>query len=175
MRAEAPSTERLFSRPLAEGDFELISQMHSDPQVMATLGGVKNRIENESWFEKNLSHWRTHDYGLWLFFDKETKAFVGRAGFRHLQIDGESEVEVAYSLAKKFWGRGLATEITQALTARAFEKLDLSSLIAFTLVDNTGSRRVMEKSGFLYERDIVYEGFECVLYRLRRKEDGTTN
>ena len=48
------------------------------------------------------------------------------------------------------------------------ERTDLLELVAFTLPDNLGSRRVMEKSGFVYERDIVHVGLAHVLYRHRR-------
>jgi RimJ/RimL family protein N-acetyltransferase len=38
--------------------------------------------------------------------------------------------------------------------------------VAFTLPTNTGSRRVMEKLGFHYEREISRAGLAHVLYRL---------
>lgn len=63
------------------------------------------------------------------------------------------------------WGQGLATELAHASVRVAFEMLELSELIAFTLPDNAASRRVMEKSGFAYADDIEHEGMPHVLYR----------
>ena len=34
--------------------------------------------------------------------------------------------------------------------------LGLDSIIGFTLPHNQGSRRVLEKAGFVYERDVVH-------------------
>ena len=38
-------------------------------------------------------------------------------------------------------------------------------MIAYTLPDNLASRRVMEKAGFAYEREIQWVGMPHVLYR----------
>jgi RimJ/RimL family protein N-acetyltransferase len=51
--------------------------------------------------------------------------------------------------------------------AVAFEQLELLSIVAFTLPDNVASRRVMDKAGFEYERDIMHAGLAHVLYRRR--------
>ena len=46
---------------------------------------------------------------------------------------------------------------------------DWRDLIAFTLPDNLASRRVMEKAGFAYEREILHAGLPHVLYRAPAK------
>jgi hypothetical protein len=51
------------------------------------------------------------------------------------------------------------------LPFHAFTALNLSNLVAFTRHDNIASRRLMEKVGFLYERDFIDEGVPSVLYR----------
>ena len=45
-------------------------------------------------------------------------------------------------------------------------------MIAITLPDNVASRRVMEKTGFVYEREIRHVGLAHVLYRRRAPGDG---
>jgi RimJ/RimL family protein N-acetyltransferase len=45
----------------------------------------------------------------------EAGRFLGRAGIRHLIIEGKTEIELAYSFLSEYWGRGLATEIASAL------------------------------------------------------------
>ncbi len=44
-------------------------------------------------------------------------------------------------------------------------KLGIRDLVAFTLPTNLGSRGVMEKAGFRYERDITWANLPHVLYR----------
>ena len=49
-----------------------------------------------------------------------------------------------------------------------FDRVGLDELAAYTLHDNVRSRRVMEKAGLTYERDIVHDGRPQVLYRIRK-------
>ena len=71
-------------------------------------------------------------------------------------------------LMPEFWGQGLATEIAQASIGIAFNELGLSDVVSFTLPTNLASRRVMEKCGLTFERDIEWKDLPHVLYRLKR-------
>ena len=75
-------------------------------------------------------------------------------------------MELAYALRSEYWGRGLATELARAAVAAGFERLGLEDIVAFTLPTNRSSWRVMEKTGFGYERDVVYAGLPHMLYRV---------
>ena len=61
----------------------------------------------------------------------------------------------------------LATELGAVSVAHAFGPLGLADVVSFTLVENRASRRVMEKLGFEYEREVEHAGLPHVLYRLR--------
>ena len=66
------------------------------------------------------------ELGLWATIHRETDRFIGRCGLLPWTIDGRFEVEVAYMLAKPYWGQGLGTEAAQAILDYGFEKLGLS-------------------------------------------------
>jgi len=78
----------------------------------------------------------------------------------------KDEVEVAYALVADFWGRGLATEMAGRFLEMGWGHYGLTEIVCFTLTTNLASRRVMEKVGFHYERDIVHSGLPHVLYRI---------
>jgi [ribosomal protein S5]-alanine N-acetyltransferase len=99
---------------------------------------------------------------------------VGLAMLRRVQIEGPDEVEVGYRVAAAWWRRGIATEMATALGGVARDRLGLEEIVAFTLPDNVGSRRVMEKAGFRYERDIEWARLPHVLYRQRLAPRATT-
>jgi ribosomal-protein-alanine N-acetyltransferase len=63
------------------------------------------------------------------------------------------------------WNEGFATELARASLQVGFTDLGLAEVIAFTLPDNLASRRVMEKAGFVYDREIIHAGLPHVLYR----------
>lgn len=56
-------------------------------------------------------------------------------------------VEVGWRLANPFWGKGYATEGSLACLKYGFETLNLEEIVAFTAVQNTRSRAVMERIG----------------------------
>jgi ribosomal-protein-alanine N-acetyltransferase len=142
--------------------------MHTDPRVMATLGGLRSPEELDALHRRLLGTWERDGFGWWVARHRPDGRFVGRGGLRRVQVLGRDEVEVGYGLAAEFWGRGLATELARQSVRVGFEVLGLVELVCFTLPTNSGSRRVMEKAGFRYERDFEHANLPHVLYRLRR-------
>ena len=161
-------TARLSGRPIAATDFGRIRSIHSDPRAAATLsadGQPFSKAHSRQALHSWKKHWDQHGFGVWLFHKMDGE-FVGYAGAMHASIDGKPEVEVLYALRSDFWGNHLATEMAMAVVEFAFEQLRVTELVAYTLPTNVGSRRVMEKCGFEYEKETVHAGLRHVLYRL---------
>ena len=167
---ERVETRRLVGERLREEHFAVLRALDSDPDVMATLGGL--RSENETWehLRSGLEHWARNGFGPWVFHRRETGEPVATAALRRVQIEGRDEVELGYRVAASWWGRGIATEMATALVAVAREWLGLEEIVAFTLPHNLASQRVMEKAGFRYERDIEWAALPHMLYRLRLRD-----
>jgi RimJ/RimL family protein N-acetyltransferase len=163
---ETFQTDRLTAERLAAGHFDLLCRMHQDPQVMATLGGLRTEEQSRQFLQSNLDHWGRYGYGLWIFRDRINGRFAGRGGLRQVHVGGHDEVEVSYALLAEFWGRGLATEMAKALIRLAFGPLQLASVVCYSLPSNRASQRVMAKTGFRYERDIAHAELRHVFYRL---------
>jgi RimJ/RimL family protein N-acetyltransferase len=114
-------------------------------------------------------HWERHGFGLWLLRDRGSGEMVGRGGLQYTDVDGASGIEVAWAIVPGRWGQGLATELAHASVEVAFGALELDELVAMTLPDNLASRRVMEKAGFVFDRECEHAGLPHVLYRRRRE------
>src|SRR5262249_25029118 len=125
------------------------------PTEAVVLDGLRTKIE----------HWDRHGFGLWLLRDRATGEMVGRGGLQYTFVGGHSEVEVGWAIVPERWGQGLATELAVLSVQVACHDLGLSEIVAFTQPGNVASRRVMEKAGFLYERDLIHAGLPHVLYR----------
>jgi [ribosomal protein S5]-alanine N-acetyltransferase len=166
-RLETPRL--LLTRPTDADRTDLIA-MHSDPRVMATLGGMRTPEELEGINQRLLASWEQTGFGWWIARRRPDGRFVGRGGLRRLSLNGRDEVELAYGLMAEFWGRGLTGEIAEASIRTGFQVLGLSEIVCFTMTTNTRSRRVMEKAGFRYERDGEHAGLPHVFYRLRRED-----
>jgi RimJ/RimL family protein N-acetyltransferase len=164
---DAFSTARLTAQKLSDDDLEDLVALHLDEEVSRYIGGVRTRDATSAYLAANLDHWKRHGYGLWVLRSR-TGAFAGRAGVRQLMIDGRVEVEVTYAFERTFWGQGLACEVTEALADLGLNQLWLASLVGVVVSEHGASRRVLEKSGFAFERDVVFNGQGCALYRRGR-------
>ena len=79
-------------------------------------------------------------------------------------IDQRHEVEVAYLLAKAYWGQGLGTEAAQAILHYGFEQLGLLRLICLIDPENQASIKVARNIGMLFEKEGKDEKGPFLLY-----------
>ena len=158
-------TARMHARPMRGDDFDPLLRMYQNAEVTATLGGKRTAEQVREYLDDQLLHFARHGYGFWMFHAKADGRFVGRGGLRNIFVGGNDEVEVGYALMPEFWRQGLATEIAQASVQIGFAQCELSELVSFTMPTNTASRRVMEKVGFVFEREYCLQRFTACAVR----------
>jgi RimJ/RimL family protein N-acetyltransferase len=93
--------------------------------------------------------------GLSLAFEIEGEV-VGGGGIR----PAGHQAEIGYWLAKKHWGKGLATEIAKELVRYGFGKMKLKRITAKVFLPNKASARVLEKNGFKLEGTLRKEVYK---------------
>lgn len=161
-------TERMICERLRPEHTEVLITLLCDPQVARWLSVTPrppSEAEVAGGLAGKLEHWARYGFGLWLLRDRDTGEMVGRGGLQHTFVAGLHEIEVGWAILPERWGQGLATELAHAAVEAAFGPLQLPRVVAFTLPDNLPSRRVMEKAGFEFEREIEHVGLPHVLYR----------
>jgi RimJ/RimL family protein N-acetyltransferase len=173
-RAESFVTERLNGRRIDAADFADLCALHRDADVMYWIHGSlrDDEVEPETreFLTESLAHWERHGFGVYMMRFRDTGEFAGRVAIRHAEVAGGDEVELAWLLPSRVWGRGLATEAARALLPIAFDVLALPNVVAFTRSYNARSRRVMEKLGMRLELEFEHEGEPQVLYRLTAED-----
>ena len=117
-----------------------------------------------------MAHWDRHGFGQWWWRDHTAGELVARGGLQWTMVGGEASIEVGWAVMPGRWNTGIATELANASIEAGFETLGLDSIVAYTLVTNSASRRVMEKAGFVYERPVRHLELPHVLYRLSRSD-----
>jgi RimJ/RimL family protein N-acetyltransferase len=137
-----------------------------DPRVGATLGGAATPEQVAEQIAAHSRHWDERGFGYWMFRDLDG-APVGRGGLGATEVGGPGGVEVGWAVLPDRWGQGYATELGAAAIGAAFARLGLDEVVSYTMVENRASRRVMEKLGFEYEREVMHADLPHVLYRLR--------
>ena len=175
-------TERLLLRRFTEDDVENLVELDGDPEVMHFITGGRATPREEVQDEilpAFLDHYERYaGCGFWAAIEKSTGRFLGWFHFRPAEGAPPGEVELGYRLRRSAWGGGYATEGSRALIDKGFAELGVERVVAFTMVVNVASRRVLEKAGLRFVRvfhqpwpDYI-EGEEegDVEYALRRSE-----
>ena len=171
---ERVQTQRLLCERLTLEHAGEVAILMGDPRVARTLtpdGRPMTQTQVLDSLRAKIAHWERYGFGLWLLRDRDSGKMVGRGGLQHTFVGGSSEVEVGWAIVPERWGQGLATELALASVEVAGEQLRLREIVAFTLPHNRASRRVMEKAGFVYEREVMHVGLPHVLYRRALRDD----
>ncbi len=103
--------------------------------------------------------------GVWMLHFIEGGDFAGYCVLREAEWREGNDLEIGYLIATEHWGKGLATEVANALCQYAFEHFDVKVLVAFIDPHNNASKRVLEKCGF--EPDALVKAFDSESLRLK--------
>lgn len=138
-------TDRMLLRPVARVDAPDLAALERDAEVMRYLGPTDLPADASAPFLRP----RGGEPGIWTARLREGDAFVG--WFSLITLDGRPDrAELGYRLGRAFWGQGLATEGARRLLDYGLAQMALSVVEATTMAVNTGSRRVLEKLGFVH-------------------------
>ena len=166
-------TERLLLRPLEMGDAEDIFEWISDPQVTAYLFWRAHQSIEDS---RDFIAWVTaDDFACWGVVLTENSKVIGNCFLHNVNFE-HKRAEIAFNIGRKYWGRGYATEIAQAIIRFGFERWRLNRIEGTCMVENCASARVMEKVGMTLEgvlRKYVYvrgQFRDMKLYSILRSE-----
>ena len=160
-------TPRLVLRHLVEDDLDALTSIEGDPEVMAFFpSGPRTSEQISKDLRRCIQLQKEHGFSLWATLDRATGRLIGRCGLIPQRIQERSEIELAYMLARDQWGKGLASEASQAIRDFAFQTLNQNRLVSIIHRDNLASRKVAEKAGLKPERMIQFLNHRCWLYAI---------
>ncbi len=141
-------------RDVTESDLPILFEQQLDPEATA-MAAFPSRDRDTF-----MAHWKkimAYENNLIkaISYDGEVAGYI-------LSWETEDQREVGYWLGKEYWGKGIAT---QALT-EYISIVKPRPLFAHVAKHNIGSRRVLEKCGFMVTR----EGVEEFVLRLDANE-----
>ena len=129
-------TERLRLRPLRSGDIDDYAALNANPEVVRYLGTGEVWDRGRSWRHLAflIGHWQLGGAGSWALEQKETGAFLGVVGFS--EPAGWPGLELAWILARRWWGNGYATEGARAALDQALTVWRRDRIISLIHPDN---------------------------------------
>lgn len=152
-------TPRLILRPWGENDLEDFYEYARVDGVGQMAGWLphKDIEESRTILQMFIEHKKTLALEL-----KENGKVIGSLGIE--RIKDLSEIpeelqgrEIGYVLSKDYWGRGFMPEAVSAVIDYCFCVLHYDYLTCAHFIRNNQSRRVIEKSGFAFLKDIKNE------------------
>lgn len=145
-------TDRLLLRRFRLEDVNgVYNNYGSDPEVkrFISFAPCQTREGAQAFVQMHVDRYDTDPdfYGWAVVLEDEV---IGSVGL--FNVDNESDAcEVGASLGSKWWGLGIATEAVSALIDFAFREMGAHRIYGAHHIDNTGSGKVMLKSGMKRE------------------------
>ena len=157
-------TPRLIIREFLPEELETYLHHFTDEEVCLYLP-KRTTDERINIFQTALVNYEsTKQTGIWGMFNKETGEFIGSCLLR--PFNGDVKVtEVGYSMDKKYWGKGIGTEMTEAMIAHGFSDTNVDEVVGVTVLENIGSQRVLEKAGLKRADNFFRDGLELAFFR----------
>ena len=170
MRLRIPEkleTERLVLRQFTVEDHPDLHVYYGDETCMRyTVGHAMTDWESWRAMATMVGHWQLRGYGPYAVEEKTTRRVAGPIGlwFPHEW----PEPEIKWGMARRFWGKGYASEAARAVREMAASHLPELHLISLIDPENQGSINVARAVGARREGDFELRGRTCHLYRHRR-------
>ena len=141
-------TPRLIVRQLSFADADNFYTLNSDPDIVRFIRPPRTRAESDEKLKEaiQVNNTNKNGFGGWVVETKGDHDFVGF--FCLFTLPDSNEINMGYSLLKRNWGFGYATEFTKAGIKYCFNKLQLKRLVATTAPENIASQKILLKCGF---------------------------
>lgn len=170
-------TQRLLLRPIQLDDKQTLFDYRKDEEtnkyqgwIPKTIGDVEEFIGKlepqlnipKSWFQMAI-------------IEKENQVFIGDLGIHFLE-ESSQQVELGYTLNKKFQGKGYATEAINTVINYLFSELNKHRITTSVDPENSPSFKLLERLGFIKEahfRESLFindEWVDDIIYALLAKE-----
>lgn len=167
--------EKIYLRPVEDGDAELFYYGKNDSSVRETLFLFKPysrddiKQETEKWFKSN-------ENILFTICEKDSEKAIGITGLFRVDYVSRAAVFFIAIYDPEFWSKGYGGEATRLVIRYSFDILNLNRLQLHVSVDNEKGVKAYKKAGFTVEgtlREAMYHNDEYVdfyVMGLLRKE-----
>lgn len=150
-------TQRLMLRPWDESDLSDFCE-YASVEGVGEMAGWKHHDSIE--VSKRILASFISEQNVFALVYKENQKVIGSLGVHYSWANDVPKYhelklkEIGYVLSKNYWGAGLMPEAVREVIRFCFEKYELDAVTIGHFSDNIQSRRVIEKCGFQFVRQI---------------------
>lgn len=113
-----------------------------------------NPITDIDIYKEKVHKWATNyesdTYFHWVIEWKENAELIGTINLGNV-VESCFMADTSYMLSPQYWGRGIMTEVLQAILNYAFYEIELNRVQAEVFDGNIASEHVLKKCGMLFE------------------------
>lgn len=155
-------TDRLILREVQNEDSNDMFSYLSDKNVVKHMGlepfqTEKDVLEEIEWYQKIYKEGTGIRWGITI---KDDGRVIGSCGFLNMQ-PRHSKAEIGYELSKVYWGKGIASEVVEAVITYGFQHFELERIEALVEPANSASLKLLDKKGFKKEGLLRHYEFTC--------------
>ena len=160
-------TERCYLREITTDDLDDLYALYAQPGITDYVEPLYDRPQEEQYTRDYIEcMYRFYGYGMWLVYERENGALIGRAGFSHQDLGDEIVLEMGYIIGVPYQRQGYAMEVCEKLLAFAREHLsDFGSVNCFVEPGNTASLALLRRLEFTSYGTVVISGKEMLRYQ----------
>ena len=159
MEVKTFNTERLHLRPATLEDAPFVLKLLNMPKWLEYIGDRNvHTVKDAQEYIKNrmIPQIKRLGYGNYTVIREDDGALLGCCGLYNRE--GLEGVDIGFSFLPQFEGKGYAYEAAACVLEAGFNTFDLNRVGAITLEINTSSRRLLEKLGLEFVKNIKLEG-----------------
>lgn len=161
--------DTILVREFLPEDLDQFLTLLEDPEVTRFLPAVTPERYRQL-FAAALEDYSKGLFSRWGIWDAVTNDLIGTCLARPF-VEVPGQLEIGYTLAKAYWGKGIATTVSKMLVEYCFTRTDVKDVVALTHPDNIGSQKVLAKAGFSRApHNIIRDQKESAYFVLRRPE-----
>lgn len=154
-------TARLSFRPWQQEDRAYFAALNANPEVMRYFAAPLSTEQSNEAVDRYMAFYERDGFCMMPAHLRDTGSFVGVIGMQTMRdvVEGlpQPAVEVGWRLLPEAQGKGLATEGARAFLKHGLRTLGLAEVVAITAVQNTPSRRVMQKLGMTERPELEFD------------------
>lgn len=161
-------TDRLIIRQLETVDAAFALELVNTPGWLQNIGDRKvYNLEQAEQYLLNgpIKSYEINGFGIWLMELKTDQTRIGMCGI--IKRDGLDLPDLGYALLPAYEGKGYVSEAASAVLDYSKQVLNIPRILAITNQDNERSIKVLEKQGFIFEKNYTLPG-ESTLLRMFR-------
>ncbi|HCX63559.1 MAG TPA: N-acetyltransferase [Clostridiales bacterium] len=147
------TTNRLILRRFTVDDTEAVyNNWTSDSEISMYMRWQhhKNIGETESKINDWLTRYANKNFYQWAITFKDSDEPIGAIGL-FVVNEGDMRGDFAYSISRRYWGMGIASEAFKEVLKFAFEIVGFNRIESYHSINNLASGKVMQKAGMKLE------------------------